>query len=125
MENKQPALGAICHVEIAASDPAAAKEFYGACFGWEFTEVPEMSYTLFTTGEGGIGGGIMARQEGMPAQHVNYLNVADVAAGAQTVESHGGKMLVGKTEVPGAGWFTICADPDGNVFGLWQSAKGQ
>jgi len=27
-----------------------------------------------------------------------------------------------KTEVPGAGWFALASDPDGNVIGLWKSA---
>ena len=37
--------------------------------------------------------------------------------------NNGGKQIKEKTEVPGAGWFSLVSDPDGNVIGLWKSAS--
>ena len=36
------------------------------------------------------------------------------------VESLGGVVVRGKTEVPEMGWFSVIQDPTGAVFGLWQ-----
>ncbi len=120
-----PAVGAWCHIEIPVSDTGKGKAFYEACFGWKFTHVEGMDYPMFDSGEGGIGGGLMKRPEGAPQQMVAYLNVDDVEAYTERVTSNGGKLIMGKTEVPGAGWFTIVTDPDGNAFGLWQSMAGK
>jgi predicted enzyme related to lactoylglutathione lyase len=117
-----PATGAISHVEITGDDVARLQTFYGNCFGWTFQYIPEMDYTLFQSGQGGIGGGLMKRKPEMLRQHVNFLNVLDLDASLGKVMAEGGKVLKGRTEVPGAGVFAIIADPDGNGFGLWQSA---
>jgi predicted enzyme related to lactoylglutathione lyase len=122
-EQKRPAPGAWCHIEIGAKDPQAAKKFYGECFGWQFTEVPQMNYILYQTGEGGIGGGIMPQGD-YPQQMINYVYVDDVDAAAQRVTNNGGKVIKERTEVPQTGWFAIVADPDGNTFGLWQGMGG-
>ena len=117
---ERPPYGTWCHVEIGADDVARAKKFYGDCFGWTFRDIPEMEYALYETGEGGIGGGMMKRNENMPRQMVNYAFVEDVEASAKRVEECGGAVVMEKTEVPGAGWFSVVSDPEGNVFGIWQ-----
>ncbi|MHC4550319.1 MAG: VOC family protein [Planctomycetota bacterium] len=117
----EPADGAWCHIEIAAQDVDRAKRFYGECFGWTFQDVPQLQYHLYSTGEGGIGGGLMQASAEFPKHMLNYVNVSDLDAAAGRVENHGGKVLQPKTEVPQTGWFTVVSDPEGNVFGLWQS----
>ncbi len=117
-----PAPGAWCHIEIAADDVAKVREFYGNCFGWTFQHVPEMDYTLYQTGRGGIGGGIMKRKPEMPRQHMNFVSVADLDASAAKVAKEGGRIVVPRQEVPGAGSFGICSDPEGNAFGMWEGA---
>jgi predicted enzyme related to lactoylglutathione lyase len=36
------------------------------------------------------------------------------------VEKLGGKILVPKMAVPKMGYFALCMDTEGNVFGLWE-----
>ena len=36
------------------------------------------------------------------------------------VEKLGGKVLVSKMAVPKMGYFALCMDTEGNVFGLWE-----
>ncbi len=109
-----------CHVEIPATDVARARGFYGTVFGWKFTHIPQMDYTLYATGDGEIGGGLSLPQPGAPQMLVNYVNVTSIEATAAKIEAAGGAVLQPKFEVPGAGWISIVQDTEGNVFGLWK-----
>ena len=122
---QMPSEGALCHVEIAVNDVAKAKAFYSECFGWSFTDIPNLNYHIYQTGEGGIGGGLMQRPEGFPSHMVNYINCADVDAAAQRVENNGGKIVQPKQEVPQTGWYILVTDPEENLFGLWQGMGQQ
>jgi predicted enzyme related to lactoylglutathione lyase len=108
-----------CHVEIPVGDIEGAKTFYGSVFGWNFQDVPGMDYTIYTTPEGGIGGGLTTLQEGQPQQIVNYMNVDSIEATTEALTGNGGHVAVPKTEIPNMGWFSIVTDPSGNAFGLW------
>jgi uncharacterized protein len=118
MEMKE---GQWCHIEVPTSDPKKAQRFYGEVFGWKFTEMPQMAYTLYDTGDNGIGGGFWTPTEGMPKQIVNYILVNEIEPTIESIKRNGGKQVKEKTEVPGAGWFALASDPDGNVIGLGKS----
>ena len=115
--------GAWCHIEIPAANKEASKQFYGGLLGWTFTEVPEMNYTLYSTGDGELGGGFFNPPEGTPRTITNYVTVSDLEAAAKRVPDLGGKICTDRMEVPGMGWFRIVNDPDGNSIGLWQPAQ--
>ena len=121
-----PKPGQWCHIEIPTSDAEASKEFYGNVLGWTFQDVPmgEGTYTLYMTGDGGIGGGIWSPPDDVPPQVVNYAWVEDLATTCAKIEASGGRVLIAEREVPGTGWLSLVADPDGNVFGLWKQAVG-
>ena len=64
--------GRVVHFEVPFDDGDRARAFYQNAFGWEVTPMPEMSYTMVSTGPTGdqgpsesgyIGGGMMARDE--------------------------------------------------------------
>ena len=65
--------GRVVHFEIPFDDGDRARAFYKNTFGWSITHVPEMGYTLVSTGPtaeqgpplepGYIGGGMMQRSE--------------------------------------------------------------
>ena len=122
MDQTIPAQGQWCHIEIPSADPGKSKAFYGDVFGWTFQDVPlgEGTYTLYMTGDGGIGGGIWNPPEGMPRQVINYVNVEDLEPIRRKAEAAGGQVVLPEQEVPGIGWFSLIADPDGNVFGAWK-----
>ena len=122
---KSSSFGALSHAEIPAADVEKAKAFYAECFGWTFRDVPEMAYTLFDSGEGGIAGGILRKPDGYPSHMVNYIGVEDIEAATEKVRAMGGTVIQERQEIPGTGWHAMVTDPDGNVFGLWQEMNRQ
>jgi hypothetical protein len=51
------------------------RKLYAECFGWTFQDVPGIAYHLYSTGEGGVGGGLMKAEGGFPDHMVNYVYV--------------------------------------------------
>ncbi len=115
--------GAWCHIEIPSASVDAAKRFYGGMFGWTFTDVPELKYTLYSSGDGEVGGGFFNPPAGVPRMITNYITVSDLEASTKKVAELGGKVCTDRMEVPGMGWFRIVNDPEGNSMGLWQPAQ--
>jgi uncharacterized protein len=112
----------IVHFEIPADNIERANKFYGSLFGWKIEKAQDMDYWMFRTADDAqaIGGGIMKRQ--MPDQGItNYIGVDSVDRYAKKVQELGGKVKVPKTEVPGFGWFAICADTENNTFAVWEN----
>ena len=112
-----------CHVELMTEDDKKAVEFYKKMFAWKFKKLSvdeETDYYVLDTGKE-PGGGIMK----LPAPDAPntwnvYIQVADVAAHVKKAKKLGATVDVGKTEIPGFGWFAILTDPQGAVFGIWQ-----
>ena len=56
-----------------------------------------------------------------PEHHItNYVDVKSVDEYPSKIESLGGKIIVPKTLVPGAGYFAACLDTEGNNFGIFE-----
>jgi hypothetical protein len=121
----------VVHFEIHADDPARARTFYGALFGWEFTPFGgPMDYWIIRTGsEGqpGIDGGIMRRMGAAPAdgQAVNaYVCTVDVDQLDHSIAQAlalGGTLALPKMPIPGIGWLGYAKDTEGNIFGMMQA----
>lgn len=109
----------VVHVEISATDLAAASRFYADLFGWKIEHIPEMNYATFEPSEG-VGGGFNPVTEENPAGSVVvYIGTDDIEASLAKVEQLGGKTTWPKTEIPGMGWFATFTDPSGNNIGLF------
>jgi predicted enzyme related to lactoylglutathione lyase len=68
----------------------------------------------------GVNGGLMRRM--YPSQPpVNYINVENVEEAVGRAEQLGAKILMGKTPVPGMGWFAQLSDPEGNLIAVWET----
>jgi predicted enzyme related to lactoylglutathione lyase len=52
---------------------------------------------------------------------VNYINVESVDEAVKRAEQLGAKVLMGKTPVPGMGWFAQLTDTEGNLFAVWET----
>ncbi|MCI4351730.1 MAG: VOC family protein [Thermoplasmata archaeon] len=127
--------GKVGHFEIPADDPARARKFYSAIFGWKLTEMPEMDYTMVTTGPadeqgmpkepGYIGGGI-GKRGGHLAHPVVTIMVDEITEAEKSIEKHGGKILQRKQPIgDGTMGFTgYFKDSEGNTIGLYQWGKG-
>jgi predicted enzyme related to lactoylglutathione lyase len=115
--------GAVVHVELSSSDPAATRKFLETVFGWKFTEQsmgPGMMYWTLTAGSGPAGG-MMKPTEAQPPGTVNYVGVKSVEAAVRTITAAGGKILVPKTEIPHVGWFALYSIPGGVTQAVFES----
>ncbi|MCJ7444070.1 MAG: hypothetical protein MUO26_06005 [Methanotrichaceae archaeon] len=73
---------------------------------------------MITTQEG-TSGGMMKRFN--PNQKItDYFGVLSVLEYSAKVEKLGGKILVPKMAAAKIGYFALCMDTEGNVFGLWE-----
>ena len=122
--------GEVVHFEVPVKDLKRAKKFYGDVFGWQFTEVPEMEYTLVNTTPsdengrpkepGSINGGM--GKKGRPLLHpIITLEVDDIDKALKSVEANGGNVEQKKLPVGDMGWTAYFKDSEGNIMGLWQS----
>ena len=122
----------IVHFEIPADNPERAAKFYRELFGWNINkwENPNgidywMVETVPTNEQGmpvrqGVNGGMMQRM--YPSQQpVNYIAVESVDDAVAKAERLGAKVMMGKTPVPGMGWFAQLTDPEGNVIAVWET----
>lgn len=113
----------VVHFDIYADDTGRALKFYGDVFGWKAEKWGgPMEYWLITTGpddKPGINGGLGKRQQPMD-QTQNTIGVPSVQGFAEKVMVAGGKLLMPKMPIPGVGWFALCADTEGNKFGIME-----
>jgi predicted enzyme related to lactoylglutathione lyase len=116
----------VVHWEFWSEDPARIAEFYQRVFDWNIRALPELNYQLVETGgQGGINGGIMKPKAGpWPGKLAFYIDVDDIDRFSERIQQAGGKIVLGKTEVPGVGELSLFEDPDGRVLGMWKQVKG-
>ena len=110
----------IVHFEIPSDDPKKLISFYSHLFDWQIERMPSAEeYWTIRTGEASLNGGLLKRS--VPSQAaLNYVRVESVDAHCKKVESKGGRIVHQKQPIPGVGWFAIGADPEGNLFGLFE-----
>lgn len=110
----------LMYVEFGAVDVPRAAQFFKDVFDWHFTDISATGYSTFSSGPGGIGGGIQRVSMVQPGGGIIlYVSVADIDAFCERILSHGGKVIRPKEEIPGVGWYAHFADLDSNLFGLF------
>ena len=109
------------HFEIPVDDPDRAEKFYATVFGWTFQRFPGAPsyYGMAATGDAnpGIDGALF--QRGDDSVTSLTMSVDSVDDALKSIERAGGKVLQGKTPVPGMGWFATCEDTEGNKIGVF------
>ena len=111
--------GQIVHFEIPADDTGKAREFWGGLFGWQFEAYPGPSEYHMTAS---------ATAPAAPSP------TWSPASGARAHTSTSTRSMPGspasrssaarpseRMPVPNMGWFSVCKDPHGNEFGIWQT----
>lgn len=119
-----PQHNGIDYIELNAADLEAAKAFYSAAFGWEFTDYGP-SYTGFRTpgaSGGREAGGIAAAGDGVRGGPLVLLWSDDLEATLTAVTMAGGTIVVDPFDFPGGRRFQF-TDPAGNELGVWTSAS--
>ena len=112
--------GKLVHFEVPSQDTQKARTFWSGVFGWEFGDsaVPGMEYYLVRTGEDQ--GGAVYSSDKSGGGLVVYFDTDDIDTSVAKVREGGGK-ADDKSPIPHVGWFSHCADPEGNAFSLFQS----
>ena len=115
------------HFEFDVEDAERAKKFYEKTFGWKINkwEGP-MNYWLIETGPKdvpGIDGAFMLRNErdAFKNQMMNTLFSESLDEDLKRITANGGKIVVPKQAIPGAGYLAYFQDTEGNVMGIMQS----
>lgn len=112
----------VSYFEISAVDMNRAMRFWEKTFGWSFQKWEGMEYYAIKTGPDevpGIDGGLSVRQQ--DNQVVNNIEVASLDQTIRDIEANGGTILVGKSEIPGMGYYAIFADSENNTFSIMET----
>jgi uncharacterized protein len=124
--------GRVVHFEIPFDDGDRARGFYKEAFGWQAMEMPEMGYTIVMSGpsndsgpteSGFINGGMLSREQAATSGPVLVVDVDSIDAALEKIGGLGGSTVVGKTPVGDMGFAAYFTDPEGNVVGLWETAR--
>jgi predicted enzyme related to lactoylglutathione lyase len=118
--------GTPCWIDYGADDLDAAKDFYTALLGWEYTEGNPEEYGGYVNAlkEGQQAAGLAPRMNPTdPVSWTTYFATDDSAAAVQRVRDAGGTIVVEPMEVAPFGTMTIALDPQGYAFGLWEAAE--
>lgn len=112
--NPRPPAGALCSLEMYATEGAAAARFFGDLFGWGSRETMP-SYMAFDPGAG-VGGVFQTHTPSLPA--LPYIYAPDVDAALAGIEAAGGQRQGQPMRLPEVGCFGYFRDPSGVSVGL-------
>jgi uncharacterized protein len=111
--------GVPCWTDVLVPDPAAAEDFYGDVFGWDFTGPTGNGYRVARIrGLDVVGLGRM--QAAMPSWNT-YIRVESVEAVSERAIEDGGSVLVEPFDALPAGRIAVIADPTQAVFAVWEA----
>jgi predicted enzyme related to lactoylglutathione lyase len=116
----------VIHFELPIQNPERASAFYTTLFGWQVQPWGgPFPYWMVRTGDPeapGIDGGLAQASPWVTAPVVT-LEVDDIDATLAQVAAHGGAVVAPKMPIGDMGALAYFRDPEGNVVGLWESAK--
>ena len=120
--------GEFSWVNLATSDVAASKQFYGGLFGWRFNDVPAgpgQTYTFCELGGKSVAGlgAIPPEMAHVPPHWMPYINVRSADEIAKRSKANGGNVVEGPFDVLDAGRMGVLADPTGARVAVWEPKK--
>jgi len=118
--------GMPCWLDLGTTDTAAAREFYGRLFGWDY-EVggPETGGYIQALLRGKRVAGMYELmpemlEQGVPPNWTTYLSIDDVDDTAKRIAHAGGTVVIGPMDIMDEGKMLVAQDPTGATFGGWQ-----
>ncbi|HTO08322.1 MAG TPA: VOC family protein [Myxococcota bacterium] len=111
----------VAHFHFEADDPARARRFYEAVFGWRFRAFGPPDFFTIATGDDarpGIHGSLSRRPPGHGAGEGGFectISVDDVDAIARAVTAAGGRIVMPRNVIHGVGEHIRFEDTEGNV----------
>ena len=118
--------GTFCWIDLATTDVAAAKAFYGELFGWEAEEQPAGEHGVYTICRlnGRNVAGLHEQVEGQAPGWGSYICVDDVDQATARAKELGAAVLVEPFGTPGGGRVSVVADPSGAAVSLSRPGEG-
>ncbi len=125
-ERSSYAPGVPSWTDLGTNDPAAARDFYGSLFGWEFDISPDEQsghYTTITKNGKTVAGmsGIPVTEQ--PPAWNTYFATDDAQKLAELVTANGGAIVLGPMQVGPAGTMLVWQDTTGAFAGAWQAGE--
>lgn len=118
--------GVPCWVETLQPDAPAARDFYGALFGWQFAGPCDDAgeYVVARVRGRDVAGLGSAGDFGdpVPTAWLTQIRVDDADAAARRATQAGGRVLAGPIDASPAGRLVVLADPAGAAIGVWEAA---
>lgn len=105
------------YLELPVADTARAKAFYGAAFGWDFTDFGP-TYAATLSGDTDIG--FQADESEKTAAALPVIDVEDLEAALAAVKAAGGTVTRAIFAFPGGRRFHF-RDPDGHELAAVRS----
>ena len=115
--------GTFCWIDLA-TDPGAAKSFYGELLGWDYLVVPTdvgTTYNLATIEARQVAAICPLPEEraGRPPYWLSHVSVANADEAATKAVDLGGTLLMEPFDVMTAGRISVIQDPTGALFSVW------
>ena len=128
MSGEQPVMGTLGWFDLTVADAPGVRDFYQAVVGWTASGVDMSEYEDFTMSAAdgkAVAGVCHARgsNEGMPAQWLAYVHVANLDASLSEVVARGGEVLRPARSAGGMGRFAVIRDPAGAALALFEPAS--
>jgi uncharacterized protein len=122
-ERTSHAPGTFSWVDLATSDPDAARSFYSELFGWRSEDIAGEggTYTMLRL-DGKDVAACFAQPPGedAPPHWNSYVTVEDVDASASRAAELGGSVAMGGQDVEGIGRMAVISDSIGAPLALWE-----
>jgi hypothetical protein len=122
--------GAFAWIELATTDQAAAKTFYGQLLGWAVDDIPlgpGETYSMFILDgrHAGAAHTLLSdeRAAGVPPHWNLYVAVRSADEIASRVVPLGGQLLAPPFDVMDAGRMAVVQDPTGAVLAIWEARQ--
>jgi uncharacterized protein len=124
--------GSFCWIELATTDPAAAKRFYGDLFDWAAEDMPMedgSSYTMLRLRGKNVGALYRLDKEregaGIPPHWFTYVAVKSADESTKKAASLGATVVAEPFDVMDVGRMSVLRDPTGAHFAVWEPRKHQ
>lgn len=120
-----PVVGKPVWIDLASSDPAASRAFYGRLFGWTIEVNPDPQYggyALAKIGDRDVAGIGPTQAPGAPTAWSIYIGTADADGLAEKVRAAGGTVVMPPFAIGDQGRMAVFQDPSGAFICAWQAS---
>ena len=114
-----PAAGTVCWIDLGVPDRGAAASFYGALFGWAYTDPAPDGYQVALLDGRAVSGLGPAEDPGPPYWTV-VVSVEDIDVSAGSFTAAGARIVVAPVAAGELGRTAVVVDPVGAPVSLWQ-----